>query len=147
MTAAIKASKLVVQKGRAQILNQLSFEVQSGTVTGLIGPSGSGKTTLMRAIIGVQIAGGELNVLGQKAGSKDLRHKIGYVTQSPAVYPDLTVQQNLRFFGALVGANKNKVDRAIGQVRLQKQRKQLVESLSGGQRARVSMAIALLGEP
>jgi ABC-2 type transport system ATP-binding protein len=147
MTAAIKASKLVVRKGRVPILNELSFEVQSGTVTGLIGPSGSGKTTLMRSIIGVQASSGELTILGQKAGSKELRHKIGYVTQSPAVYPDLTVEQNLQYFGELVGADKNKVDRTIGQVRLQKQKKQLVESLSGGQKARVSLAIALLGEP
>ncbi|MDB5176997.1 MAG: Antibiotic resistance transporter, efflux system, ATP-binding protein [Candidatus Saccharibacteria bacterium] len=147
MTAAIKASKLVVRKGRVQILNQLSFEVQSGTVTGLIGPSGSGKTTLMRAIVGVQVASGELTVLGQEAGSKSLRHKIGYVTQSPAVYSDLSVLQNLRYFGSLVGADNFKVDEVIEQVRLEKQHGQVVESLSGGQKARVGLAVALLGNP
>lgn len=144
---AITAKDLVVSKGKKTILDGLHFSVQRGTVTGLVGPSGSGKTTLMRTIVGVQIHGGELTILDEQAGHKSLRSKIGYVTQSPAVYSDLTVEQNLRYFGALVGANEGKVDRVIGQVKLQKQKDQLVESLSGGQRARVSLAVALLGDP
>lgn len=146
--AAIHSKDLVVRKGKAQILNGLSFVIQPGTVTGLIGPSGSGKTTLMRTIIGVQkTTSGDLAVLGQPAGHKSLRSKIGYVTQSPAVYLDLTVVQNLRYFGVLVGADKKNVDDVIGQVRLDKQRDQLAGSLSGGQLARVSLAVALLGAP
>jgi len=145
--AAIQADKLRVKKGKNIILDDLGFTVEKGSLTGLIGPSGSGKTTLMRAIVGVQKYDGDLNVLDMAAGHKSLRHRIGYVTQSPAVYPDLTVEQNLRYFGVLVGANANKVDRIIGQVKLQPQKKQLVESLSGGQKARVSLAVALLGDP
>lgn len=145
---SIDASKLIVTKGKNIILDGLSFGVMPGTITGLIGPSGSGKTTLLRSIVGVQsIAGGDLTVLGLNAGSKQLRKQIGYVTQSPAVYFDLTVQQNLRYFGILVGANKSKVTAVIEQVQLQKQTNQIVESLSGGQKARVSLAIALLGDP
>lgn len=147
MTISISAKDLAVQKEKNPILNKLSFEIEAGRVNGLIGPSGSGKTTLMRTIVGVQKYDGALTVLGQRAGHKSLRHKIGYVTQSPAVYPDLTVEQNLGYFGTLVGANKKNVERVIGQVRLDRQKKQLVESLSGGQMARVSLAVALLGKP
>ena len=145
---AIGATNLSVDKSGNKILGNLNFSMRAGSVTGLIGPSGSGKTTLMRAIVGVQaITGGELDVLGRKAGSKQLRSKIGYVTQSPAVYGDLTVFQNLRYFGTLVRANDKKIQQVIKQVQLVHQRDQLVESLSGGQRARVSLAIALLGDP
>lgn len=147
MTTSISASQLTVRKQKTQILHELNFEIHTGEITGLVGPSGSGKTTLMRTIVGVQKHDGGLTVLGKKAGHKSLRKKIGYVTQSPAVYPDLTVEQNLRYFGALVGAKPKVVDRVIGHVRLEKQTKQLVESLSGGQKARVSLAVALLGDP
>jgi ABC-2 type transport system ATP-binding protein len=146
-TPSIVAAHLDVTKQKVHILNNLNFKIQPGSITGLIGPSGSGKTTLMRAIVGVQKFKGELTVLGENAGHKSLRRKIGYVTQSPAVYPDLTVEQNLRYFGSLVGSNHSAVDRIIGHVRLQQQKRQLVESLSGGQKARVSLAVALLGNP
>jgi ABC-2 type transport system ATP-binding protein len=148
MDAAIKSSKLVVRKGKTEILNNLTFTVEPGTLTGLIGPSGSGKTTLMRTIVGVQaVSSGELKVLGLSAGNKELRKRIGYVTQSPAVYPDMTVIENLRYFGALVRADHADVDKSIHDVQLDKQRDQMVESLSGGQKARVSLAVALLGDP
>lgn len=143
---AIEASKLVVQKQKQPILKGLTFTVKKGTLTGLIGPSGSGKTTLMRTIIGVQKpSDGELTVLGKKAGDKELRKTIGYVTQSPAVYLDLTVRQNLHYFAKLVRADHKNVDKIIRQVQLKEQ--QLAASLSGGQLARVSLAVALLGDP
>lgn len=145
---AIESSGLIVKKGAHQILNGLTFTVQKGTVTGLIGPSGSGKTTLMRTIIGVQISSdGALTVLGHLAGHKALRSKIGYVTQSPAVYLDLTVAQNLRYFATLVRADRKNVEEVIAEVQLTRQRDQLAASLSGGQLARVSLAVALLGDP
>jgi len=103
---------------------------------------------LMRAIVGVQrISAGKLDVLGLSAGSKALRAKIGYVTQDPAIYNDLTVLQNLRYFGRLMGAARGQAERIISQVDLVKQTHQLAGTLSGGQRARVSLAIALLGDP
>lgn len=148
MSQVINAKTLSVYKAGRAVLRSLNFEVPSGSITGLIGPSGSGKTTLMRAIVGVQkINKGTLEVLGEKAGSSELRKKIGYVTQEAATYGDLSVAQNVRYFGTLVRAEKSQIEEVIKQVRLDKQRNQLVASLSGGQRARVSLAVALLGNP
>jgi ABC-2 type transport system ATP-binding protein len=145
--SAIRASELSVVRGGKVILNRLSFGIAPGKLTGLIGPSGSGKTTLIRSIVGAQkITGGRLRVLGQRAGSRTLRSQIGYVTQDPAVYGDLTVRQNLRYFAAILGKGKVEVRRVTEQVDLQGQTEQLVNSLSGGQHARVSLAVALLGD-
>jgi ABC-2 type transport system ATP-binding protein len=144
---AILAKKLVVEKDYAAILHDIHLAVPAGSITGLIGPSGSGKTTLMRAIVGVQKYGGELTVLGEAAGSKLLRRKIGYVSQTPAVYGDITVEQNLQYFAAIVGASKQDIKNIIDTVDLRKNAGQIVNSLSGGQKARVSLAVALLGNP
>lgn len=147
-TDAIVASRLRVTKNKKAILQDVNFSIKKGMITGLIGPSGSGKTTLMRAIVGVQRpSSGELQVLGEPAGSASLRSRIGYVTQSPSVYGDLTVEQNLRYFAAIARASRSDVDAVIKMVQLGAQRKQVVETLSGGQRARVSLAVALLGDP
>lgn len=145
---AIAVEHLTVTKNKQAILDDVTLSVRRGAVTGLIGPSGSGKTTLMRALIGVQQpTGGKVTVLGYRGGSRVLRSKIGYVTQAPAVYADLTVKQNLRYFGRLVGATQQDVDITIDRVQLGAQRNQLAGSLSGGQKARVSLAVALLGQP
>jgi ABC-2 type transport system ATP-binding protein len=145
---SIQAEKLVVEKEHKRILKELTFSIPAGTLTGLIGPSGSGKTTLIRSIVGVQAtSGGSLTILGDKAGSKQLRSRIGYVTQAPAVYEDLTVEQNLRYFAVLLKAPKSQVDEVVAQVRLEHRRRGLVKDLSGGERARVSLGLALLGSP
>lgn len=147
-TAALVADKLTIVKGSVEALRHVSFSMNAGTLTGLIGPSGSGKTTLLRAIVGAQcVTSGRLTVLGQPAGSKQLRDKIGYVTQLPAVYDDLTVRQNLNYFAAILGLGSPQVRDAIKAVDLNPQASQLVGSLSGGERARVSLAVALLDEP
>ena len=144
---AIETKKLVIKKGESKILHGLNLSVQPGTLTGLIGPSGSGKTTLMRAIVGVQKYEGALTVLGKPAGNRSLRPKIGYVTQTPAVYGDLTVSQNLAYFAAMTGVKKSETKVIIEKVRLEKYANHIVDSLSGGQRARVSLAVSLLGDP
>lgn len=145
---AIAIKKVTVVRGNTRALNAVSCTVRAGTLTGLIGPSGSGKTTLLRAIVGAQaITAGVLTVLGLPAGDKALRSRIGYVTQQPAVYDDLTVRQNLVYFAAMLGVRGAQADQAIDVVDLRPQATQLVGSLSGGQRARVSLAVALLGEP
>ena len=144
---AVKAKGLAVQKGKTKILHGLDMTIRAGMITGLIGPSGSGKTTLMRAIVGVQKYGGELFVLGKPAGTASLRPKLGYVTQSPAVYDDLTVRQNIHYFARVAGIAPRDADAVLAQVQLEAQQGQLVRSLSGGQRARVSLAVALLGDP
>lgn len=139
---------LLVVRGGIQVLPGVSCSVQPGTVTGLLGPSGCGKTTLMRAIVGVQrIAGGSVQVLGMPAGSAPLRGRVGYRSQASAVYADLTVAENLRYFAAVLHAPASDVDRALADVDLAPQANQLVGSLSGGQLARVSLASALLGAP
>ena len=146
--AAVAVENLVVRKKRHVILDSLTFSVGKGSITGLIGPSGSGKTTLMRSLVGVQtIGGGTVTIGGLPAGSRQLRSKIGYVTQAPAIYKDLSVQQNLAYFGSVFGASKDRVGRIIEEVELVPQKDQLAGSLSGGQQTRVSLAIALLGEP
>jgi ABC-2 type transport system ATP-binding protein len=145
---AIAVDGLLVVRGGRTVLDALSFEVPSGTVTGLLGPSGCGKTTLMRAIVGVQkVAGGHVNVLGHPAGAAPLRSKVGYVTQAPSVYADLTVNENLRYFATILGAPSTDVDRVVGEVGLEEYVDTLSGALSGGQRARVSLAAALLGTP
>lgn len=148
MQPSIQAKDLTITKDKMSILHALTFTVSPGSITGLLGPSGSGKTTLMRTIVGVQkITDGTLTVLDRPAGSALLRRKIGYVTQAPAIYADLTVTQNIRYFATLTSASSRQVDAIIERVGLAGERHRLAERLSGGQKARVSLAIALLGKP
>jgi ABC-2 type transport system ATP-binding protein len=146
--AAIQVDGLRVVRGGREVLKSITLEIPAGRITGLLGPSGCGKTTLMRAIVGVQvIAGGSVTVLGAKAGSSGLRTRVGYVTQAPSVYEDLTIEANLRYFRALYGAPRERTDQTIRTVGLEDERKKLVRNLSGGQRTRVSLASALLADP
>jgi ABC-type multidrug transport system ATPase subunit len=145
---AIAVADLHVKRGDAQVLRGVSLEVAAGAVTGLLGPSGCGKSTLMRAIVGVQIvASGTITVLGRPAGSPALRTQVGYVTQAPSVYGDLSVRENLQFFGRVLGTAPARVDTVIATVGLGDFSERVVNRLSGGQRARVSLATALLNEP
>jgi ABC-2 type transport system ATP-binding protein len=148
MASAIEARDLVVAIGGRGILHGLSFAAPAGKVTGLLGPSGCGKTTLMRCVVGVQqVSSGELRVLGTPAGSASLRPRVGYVTQSPSIYSDLTVRDNARYFAAVHGVSPAAADRALADVALADRADQLVSTLSGGQRARASLACALLAGP
>ena len=147
-TPAVRVDRLRIVRGGTVVLPELSCDIAPGTVTGLLGPSGSGKSTLIRAIVGVQrIVSGSVEVLGLPAGAKELRARVGYMTQAPSVYGDLTVRENLRFFARVLGIGLDAVDRAIGEVDLQEEADRVVTRLSGGQRARVSLAAALLGRP
>ncbi|HSW98474.1 MAG TPA: ABC transporter ATP-binding protein [Candidatus Saccharimonadales bacterium] len=147
-SAAVSAQKVSVVRGQVQALQNVSFAITPGKITGLIGPSGSGKTTLMRCIVGAQrLTSGALTVLGLPAGSKQLRPRIGYVTQTPAVYHDLTALQNLQYFARILGAPKTDPERVLRETDMLKQASQLVGAMSGGQLARVSLAVALLGAP
>ena len=146
--AAIEIEDLHVVRGGRPVLDDVSLRVASGSVTGLLGPSGCGKSTLMRAIVGVQIvAGGRVSVLGDQAGSPELRRRVGYVTQAPSVYGDLSVSENLRYFAAVVGVEEERIREVIQTVGLDGHERQIVGSLSGGERSRVSLASALLNDP
>lgn len=146
--AAVVIDALRVVRGGVTALDAVSFSVPAAQVTGLLGPSGGGKTTLMRAIVGVQIVeSGDVTVLGLPAGSPSLRSRVGYVTQSASVYPDLTVRGNLRYFARILGADDDSVERAIDDVDLRAEADRLAGRLSGGQLGRVSLATALLDAP
>ncbi|MFZ5850843.1 MAG: ABC transporter ATP-binding protein [Actinomycetota bacterium] len=145
---AVVVSGLRVRRGGRTVLHGLTCAVARGSVTGLLGPSGGGKTTLLRCLVGVQlVAAGTVQVLGAPAGSPGLRRRVGYVTQAPSVYADLTVAENLRYFARVLGAPLRDVDRVLEQVDLAETAGRVVGRLSGGQRARVSLATALLGTP
>ncbi|MFF0140841.1 ABC transporter ATP-binding protein [Streptomyces sp. NPDC005227] len=152
---AVRAEGLTVLRGPRTVLRGIDFTVPRGRITGLLGPSGCGKSTLMRATVGSQAkVGGTLEVLGRPAGDPTLRSRIGYVTQAPSVYDDLTVRQNLDYFAAILdpgraAAERRHADvtRAITDVDLTSHADALAGTLSGGQRNRVSLAVALLGAP
>jgi len=145
---AIDVSGLRVRRGGRLVLRDLSLRIARGRVTGLLGPNGAGKTTLIRCLVGVQVVeAGTVTVLGRPAGSPELRARVGYVTQAPSVYLDLTVAENLRYFAAVLGAPSARVVEAMATVGLQGLQSRLVGRLSWGQRARVSLATALLNEP
>jgi ABC-2 type transport system ATP-binding protein len=145
---SIVVDNLRVRRGCAVVLDELSLFVASGRVTGLLGPSGSGKTTLMRAIVGVQIVeSGSITVLGEPAGTPSLRWKVGYMTQNPAVYGDLTVRENLSYFSRILDGSPTDVEDVLETVDMTPFGDHVVNRLSGGQRARVSLATALIGNP
>ena len=151
MTAAsnsIEVDDLRVIRGDRLLLDRLQVRVRAGSVTGLLGPSGCGKSTLMRAIVGVQrLDHGRVTVLGLEAGSRPLRSRVGYMTQAPSVYGDLSVEENLRYFARVVGADRRRAAEVLATVGLEALRPQVVDSLSGGERSRVSLATALLSDP
>ena len=148
MDTAIEVRDLVVKRGKRVVLDNFTCSIPRGSITGLLGPSGSGKTTLMRAIVGVQIVeSGYVTVLGEPAGSASLRRRMGYLTQSPSVYNDLTARENARYFASLYGLGKAAANAALDAVGLRDAADQLVANLSGGQRSRASLACALVGRP
>ena len=148
MSDVVTVRDLVVRRGKKEVLHGLDFAIAGGEVTGLLGPSGCGKTTLMRALVGVQGGiTGTITVLDQPAGSPPLRDRVGYVTQTASVYDDLTVAENLRFFADVLGVSRGGIKESVAAVDLLEDLDSVVGNLSGGQRSRVSLAVALLKEP
>jgi ABC-2 type transport system ATP-binding protein len=145
---AVDIADLTVRRGSKLVLDGISTQIAEGSLTALLGPSGCGKTTFLRAIVGVQrIQSGSVTVLGRPAGDAALRRTVGYVTQAPSVYLDLTVRENVRYFASLHGLKAKAGDDALADVGLTEAADQLTAQLSGGQRSRVSLACALLGKP
>ena len=149
--AALRVRGLRVVRGGRRgtvVIDGMDLDVEAGQLVGLLGPSGSGKTTLLRAVVGVQDRiTGTVTVLGRPAGEPPLRHEVGYVTQSPSVYADLSVRHNLEYFAALLGVDEQDVARVLDAVDLTPLAGRRVATLSGGERSRTSLAIALLGRP
>ena len=142
---AVRFERVTVDRGGRAVLHDIDASFAAGRVTGLFGPSGSGKSTMIRAIAGVQSnVHGMVTVLGGAPGSMAVRRELGYMTQSPSVYEDLTVTENVRYFAAIRGGEIGDV---LERVQLSSHANQLVRNLSGGQRARVSLAAALVGHP
>jgi ABC-2 type transport system ATP-binding protein len=145
---AVRIEGLSVRRGGRLVLPDVSIAIRRGAVTGLLGPSGSGKTTLIRSIVGVQIVeAGEVSVLGLPAGTPALRRRVAYVTQAPSVYGDLTVRENLGYFARVLGVPRVGVEEAIGTVGLSDLAGRVAGTGSGGEQSRVSLAVALLGDP
>jgi ABC-2 type transport system ATP-binding protein len=145
---AVEVRGLHVRRGTTEVFRGVDLDIPRGQITGLMGPSGCGKTTLMRAIVGVQrVKGGTVTVLSDPAGTQAQRRRVAYDTQAASVYGDLTIHQNLRYFARVIGAPSSDVDRVIEQVGLGDQARQTIDSLSGGQESRVSLAVAMLGSP
>ena len=146
--AAVEIDGLRVVRGGRLVLDDLSFRLPAGRVTGLLGPSGCGKSTLLRSVVGVQVVErGAVRVLGLEAGAAALRARVAYATQAASVYDDLGVEENLRYFAAVLGAPRGDVERVLAEVDLGDDARRPVARLSGGQRSRVSLAVALLGTP
>lgn len=148
MQTAVRLESVHVIIGKAPILSDISLALPRGQIIGLLGPSGAGKTTLIRTIIGRQrIASGMAEILDESPTSSSLREQLGYMTQGAAFYDDLTTRQNLAYFATMRSAAISEVDEILAAVDLSAQAKQLASTLSGGQRSRLSLAIALLGKP
>ena len=147
-TLALEVSRLRVVRNHNEVLKSLTFDVAPGTLVGLLGPSGSGKSTLMRSLLGVQvITSGSALALGERVGSPVLRRRLGYMAQGSAIYLDLTVRENLAYFAGILDLDDSQVDHVLDVVSLRPFAQRLVSALSGGERSRVSLAVALLGAP
>ena len=133
--------------GGVKALDGVTLRVRKGEIYGLLGPNGAGKTTLIRAIVGlVAPNGGTVTVLGKRIPNVDVLRQIGYMTQQAALYPGLSVEENVQFFAAINGAEGG-VDEALTLVELDQRKKSVVATLSGGMRQRCSLACALVHKP
>jgi ABC-2 type transport system ATP-binding protein len=133
--------------GAVKALDGVTLRVKQGEIYGLLGPNGAGKTTLIRAIVGlIAPSGGTVTVLGQRIPNLNILRQIGYMTQAAALYPGLSVEENVQFFAAINSAEGG-VDDVLKLVELDDRRKSVVATLSGGMRQRCSLACALVHKP
>jgi len=133
--------------GAFKALNGINLRVRQGEIYGLLGPNGAGKTTLIRLLCGLLEAhAGTVTVLGHRMPNVAVLRQIGYMTQQAALYPSISVEENVRFFAAINGADEG-VQEALELVQLCDRRSSVVSTLSGGMRQRCSLACALVHKP
>ena len=146
---AVEAIALTRNFGPIHAVDGIDLALSPGRIYGLLGPNGAGKTTLIRLLAGLaRPTSGEARILGTRMPSRPMLGQIGYMPQAEALYPDLSVAENLRFFGALQGANRpDAIARVAALVELSDRLGSPVAELSGGMRRRLSLACTLVHEP
>jgi ABC-2 type transport system ATP-binding protein len=149
---SISVNNVCKKFGQQDVLQDISLEIPQAQIFGLLGPSGSGKTTLVKIIAGIDVAtSGEVHLLNEKMPKLAMMSQIGYMSQSDALYMELSALENLEFFAALFGLNvaqrKIRIDEVMTLVNLQAFLKKSVSTYSGGMKRRLSLAIALLHRP
>ena len=152
MEDLIKLKHLGKSFGNRNILHDVNLTVNPGEIVGLIGPSGSGKTTTIKTMLGMEKASqGTTLVLGKTMPNRLILGKIGYMAQSDALYESLSGRENLEFFGEMKGVTGKKLRQEVEHVsevvELTKDLNQRIIDYSGGMKRRLSLAIALLGQP
>ena len=149
--AVIRVENLTRHFGDFVAVDHINFEVQEGEVVGYLGPNGSGKTTTIRMLLGLLApSDGQATVLGYDAfsQSEEVRSRAGYMSQKFAIYDDLTVLENLSFYGGVYGIrDKARIRHTLGLVGLQGHESTLTRALSAGWRQRLALGIALVHEP
>ncbi len=150
--AAISVNNLNFLYSKLKVVDDITMQIEPGTSYGLLGPNGAGKTTLIRLMVGLlKPSSGEIKCLGQAPSPKNAR-LIGYMPQLPALYSELSVEQNIDFFAHIYGmkdikARAQRVNDTIKIVDLWPKRKTQITSLSGGMKQRVSLACAIVHQP
>lgn len=145
---AIEIKNVSLRVRNNYILKDIEASISKGKITGLLGPSGAGKTTLYKSILGLRaVTSGSIKILQKDSRDKHLHKNVGYMTQSPSVYFDLTVIENLRYFAKISGASVNQIQELIDAVDLNRRKNTVIKNLSGGEKTRVSLITALLGNP
>lgn len=140
--------------GKAVILKDVTTQFEPGLITGLIGPSGAGKTTLIKCILGMTtMDSGTISINGNRIPNREILRSIGYMSQSDALFDDLTAVENLKFFAKLYIHKAHKLDineqieRTLEIVNLSHEKHKKVKAFSGGMKRRLSLAISMIQNP
>ncbi|RIV71582.1 ABC transporter ATP-binding protein [Flagellimonas aequoris] len=150
----IKVEGLTKVFGDFTAVNKISFHVRKGEIFGFLGANGAGKTTAMKMLIGISApSSGSANVAGFDVytQTEDIKKSIGYMSQKFALYDDLTVKENIRFFGGIYGLSKNRISQKsnllIEELGLEKVAHSLVGSLPLGWKQKIAFSVSLLHDP